>query len=40
MDLVSSLLSSLKAKAEPLVLEANLVPLLTEFLSIPDLCVR
>jgi len=40
MDLISSLISALKGKAEPLILQSNLVPLMQEFFGIPDLCIR
>ena len=40
MDLISSIFTALNAKAEPIVLSSNLIPILREFLEIRDLCIK
>ena len=40
MDLISSIFSALNQKAQPIVIQSNLIPILREFLEIRDLCIK
>lgn len=40
MDLISSIFSALNQKAQPIVSQSNLIPILREFLEIRDLCIK
>jgi transportin-1 len=40
MDLISSIFSALSAKAEPIVMQSNLIFILREFLDVRDLCIK
>jgi len=40
MDLISSIFTSLNQKAEPIVMQSNLIVVLREFLDIRDLCIK
>ena len=40
MDLISSILSALEIKAQPIVFQSNLISILREFLEFRDLCIK
>ena len=40
MDLISSIFTALNEKAQPIVMQSNLIPILLEFLEIRDLCIK